>query len=178
MGDMTTHFSRREFTCKCGCNGNNISGELVKKLEQVYTELEKTVDGVAAIYITSGYRCPTHSRNVGGYMNDAHTKGIAADLYAVKADGEHRVSSYAIAAIAEKLGFSGIGIIDGTSVHLDIRNNTNYVNSHWFGDESTGNDNIKTFAQYMPAYKNNAQSTNKHKLTVTLDGKTILEKEF
>ena len=177
VGDMTAHFSRREFTCKCGCAGNEINAELVNKLESVYDYLSKTPDGVAAVYITSGYRCPKHSVNVGGGYSDAHTRGIAADFYAVKADGSTRWNAYELAAICEKLGFSGIGIIqDGamSCIHADIRNNTNYVNSHWFGNEITGDNNVKSFLQYLPAQKS---TETKHKLTVIFDGKTIFEKE-
>lgn len=182
MGDMTAHFSRREFTCKCGCNTNNVNAELVNKLEKVYEYLDNTADGIAAIYITSGCRCPKHSLSVGGYMNDAHTKGIAADWYAVKKDGRTRWGAYELAAVCEKIGFSGIGIIqDGatSAIHSDIRNATNYANAHWFGNEITGDNNVKTFLSYLPPQKDVGTTTNKkHKIAVLLDGKTIIEKEF
>ena len=32
------------------------------------------------VTINSGYRCPTHNRNVGGVSNSRHTKGEAADI--------------------------------------------------------------------------------------------------
>lgn len=179
MGDMTAHFSRREFTCKCGCNTNIVAAELVNKLEKVYEYLSETADGVTAIIVTSGCRCKKHSVNVGGKMNDAHTKGIAADVYAVKKDGT-RWGAFSLAAVAEKIGFSGIGVIDNTAVHMDIRNESNYVNSHWFGNEITGDDFVKTFSQYLPATKTAAATptTKKHKLVITLDGVKITEKEF
>lgn len=179
MGDMTAHFSRREFTCKCGCNTNIVAAELVNKLEKVYEYLSETADGVTAIIVTSGCRCKKHSVNVGGKMNDAHTKGIAADVYAVKKDGT-RWGAFSLAAVAEKIGFSGIGVIDNTAVHMDIRNESNYVNSHWFGNEITGDDFVKTFSQYLPATKTAATTpaTKKHKIAVYLDGVKITEKEF
>lgn len=179
MGDMTPHFSRREFTCKCGCNTNIVAAELVNKLEKVYEYLSETADGVTAIIVTSGCRCKKHSVNVGGKMNDAHTKGIAADVYAVKKDGT-RWGAFSLAAVAEKIGFSGIGVIDNTAVHMDIRNDKNYVNSHWFGNEITGDDFVKTFSQYLPATKTAVATppTKKHKIAVYLDGVKITEKEF
>lgn len=178
MGDMTAHFSRREFTCKCGCNTNIVAAELVNKLEKVYDYLSNTADGVTAIIVTSGYRCPKHSVNVGGSINDAHTKGIAADVYAVKKDGT-RWGAFSLAAVAEKIGFTGIGIIDNTAVHMDIRNNSNYVNPHWFGNEITGDNNVKTFSQYLPETKAAVTpTTKKHKIAVYLDGVKIIEKEF
>ena len=179
MGDMTPHFSRREFTCKCGCNTNIVAAELVNKLEKVYEYLSETADGVTVIIVTSGCRCKKHSVNVGGKMNDAHTKGIAADVYAVKKDGT-RWGAFPLAAVAEKIGFSGIGVIDNTAVHMDIRNDKNYVNSHWFGNEITGDDFVKTFSQYLPATKTATATptAKKHKIAVYLDGVKITEKEF
>ena len=174
MGDMTPHFSRREFICKCGCNTNIVAAELVNKLEKVYEYLNETADGVTAIIVTSGCRCPKHSVSVGGSLSDAHTKGIAADVYAVKKDGT-RWGASSLAAVAEKIGFTGIGIIDNTAVHMDIRNNSNYVNSHWFGNEITGDNDVKSFLQYLPKTKT---ATKKHKITVYLDGVKITEKEF
>lgn len=179
MGDMTPHFSRREFTCKCGCNTNIVAAELVNKLEKVYEYLSETAEGVTAIIVTSGCRCPKHSELVGGSRTDAHTKGIAADVYAVKKDGT-RWGAFSLAAVAEKIGFTGIGIIDNTAVHMDIRNNSNYVNPHWFGNEMTGDNNVKSFSQYLPKAKTTAgtPTTKKHKLVITLDGVKITEKEF
>ena len=106
--------------------------------------------------ITSGYRCPRHSVAVGGYANDAHTKGIAADISIEGKTPED------IAEAAELVGFSGIGLMNG-AVHVDIRNANNYYNSHWYGDERTG-ENVTTFIRHKT-----------RRLEVKLDGKTIFE---
>ena len=135
---------------------------------------------MTAIIVTSGCRCPKHSASIpNGSSTDAHTRGIAADVYAVKKDGT-RWGAFSLAAVAEKIGFTGIGIIDNTAVHMDIRNNSNYVNPHWFGNEITGDDFVKTFSQYLPKTKTAAATpeTKKHKLVITLDGVKITEKEF
>ena len=177
MGDMTAHFDRSEFTCKCGCGKSDISPELVNKLEQIYAYFARTPRGCKAIVITSGIRCPTYSPKVGGYSNDAHTKGIAADIVVYNADGI-RYAAEQIAAVAEKCGFSGIGLMRD-ACHVDIRNKNNYVNAHWFGDERTGNNNISSFLGYLPPMATSQPvKASTHTLTVTLDGKTILEKEF
>lgn len=172
MGDLTAHFSAHEFTCTCGCKMNDISRELVNMLEKVYTYFEKTERGVTAIIITSGFRCPRGSVAVGGSVDDAHTHGIAADFVVLDKSGL-KWDSKAIAAVCEYVGFSGIGVIDGTAVHADIRNGTNYKNAHWFGDERTGNDNITTWREYLPHISAKTTKT----LKVTLDGVTILERE-
>lgn len=138
---ITTHFDMSEFACKCGCGICNYERSLFDKLEKLRTML-----GDKPINIISGYRCPKHSVDVGGSATDAHTKGIAADIN-VKG-----LTSWDIAEKAEQCGFTGIGIISDTNCHVDIRNSSNYVNSHWFGNEMTGENFIKTFQR--ESYKN------------------------
>lgn len=138
---LTEHFDSDEFKCPC-CGRASPDKELSDKLELLFKELN-----AGKIIVTSGYRCPEHSVKVGGYANDAHTRNIAADIIAYKKSGAP-IAAPVTAYAAEKVGFSGIGIIDDTAVHVDTRNANNYVNSHWFGDERTGNDYIKTFADY------------------------------
>ena len=84
--------------------------------------------------------------------------------------GKDNISPTTIVAIAEHLGFSGIGLM-ATNVHVDIRDKTNYINAHWFGSEVTG-ENIDTFKKYLPALP-----VAKHKITVMYDDKIIIETE-
>ena len=140
MGNLSEHFSRHEFRCACGCGGDDkIDKSLIAKLENLHNLLS-----AYQIIITSGFRCPKYSPTVGGYTTDAHTKGIAADIVVYKTPSE-KYDSATVAEASERVGFSGIGIIDDTAVHVDVRNLSNYFNSHWFGDERTGDDFIKTF---------------------------------
>lgn len=133
MGDLSAHFSKNELMCKCGCGGLKYDSSLIIKLEQLSDYV-----GNRPIYITSGYRCPKHSVAVGGYANDAHTKGLAVDCYI------EGLSVEDVAEASEICGFTGIGLMNG-AVHIDVRSESNYVNGHWFGDERTGNNNVKTF---------------------------------
>jgi Peptidase M15. len=134
MGDLSAHFDKSEFRCKCGCGGENPSKLLIEMLEKLFKRMN-----ARAIIISSGYRCPYYSPTVGGYRNDAHTQNIAADLRVKKQDGSC-YSSSDVAEAAEREGFGGIGIIDDTHVHLDTRGKEPYVNSHWFGNEVTGEE--------------------------------------
>lgn len=136
---LSAHFKLSEFVCKCGkCSGANPDKKLIEYLEKLHSALN-----CRAIVVTSGYRCPAHSVAVGGFTNDAHTKNIAADVICYdKFTGI--IPAETVAAAAERIGFSGIGLMSGGAIHLDIRDLSNYYNSHWFGDERTGED-ITTF---------------------------------
>ena len=169
MGNLSPHFDSYEFTCKCGCGFSTVDKELINKLEKIHDYFSKLPTGCKSIIITSGCRCPTHSINVGGYANDAHTKGIAADIIVNNKNGVPYIPE-TVAAVAEHVGFSGIGVM-ATATHVDIRNKTNYSNAHWFGDEITGDDNIQTFKNYLPIIEE------KHKIKVFYDDKLIFESE-
>lgn len=166
---ITEHFDTSEFRCNCGKEG--INTELVERLERLFAAI-----GADKILISSGYRCPDCSVAVGGYRNDMHTKGGAADLVVYK-DGKP-LSSYAVAAIAEDLGlFNGIGVIDDSYVHLDIRGIIPYSNSKWFGNEVSG-ETYTTFKSYLPSWYKNTAAEQSHKIKVYLDDKLIVEKKI
>ena len=74
MGDLTAHFSRSEFICGCGCGLTTISTSLVHRLEQARQLYGKP------LVITSGVRCATHNKVVGGLADSAHLNGLAADI--------------------------------------------------------------------------------------------------
>lgn len=165
---ITTHFDTSEFRCNCGKEG--INNELVERLERLFAAI-----GADKIIISSGYRCPDCSVAVGGYRNDMHTLGGAADLVVYK-DGKP-MSSFAVAAIAEDLGlFNGIGIIDDNYVHLDIRGVIPYSNNHWFGNEVSG-ENYTTFKSYLPSWYKGTAAEQSHKIKVYYDNKLIIEKD-
>lgn len=134
---LSPHFNSSELVCKCGkCTETLYDSELIVKLEKLFPELNAD-----KIIVNSGYRCPAHSVAVGGTASDAHTRGIAADITAY-VNGTP-VKPIVAAAAAERVGFSGIGLM-ATNIHVDVRNANNYVNAHWFGDETTG-ANVATF---------------------------------
>ena len=64
--------------------------------------------------ITSGYRCPQWNKEVGGVLDSAHLKGLAADI-AVK-DNYHR---FQILNALIHIGFQRIGIYTNY-IHCDI----------------------------------------------------------
>lgn len=78
MGDLSKHFNKREFACKCGCGfglkDGDVSLELVKRLEEIREHFQRPIS------VTSGCRCEKHNKAVGGAALSKHKLGIAADI--------------------------------------------------------------------------------------------------
>lgn len=171
MGDLSKHFDKSEFMCTCCGEYIKMSDLLISRLEQIFD-----IMNAKAVLINSGYRC---TKNPVGFKTDAHRKGIAADIRVIKPDGNFYTAED-IAEVAERVGFGGIGLMSPDSCHVDTRDSEPYTNNHWFGDESTGNDNITTFQRgtIFDGEKKVSRETKKHKVTIIYDGKTIFENEF
>lgn len=138
MGDLSAHFSKSEFKCKCGCGGGSPSPLLIERLEKLHALMD-----ARAVIVNSGYRCAKHDRAVGGSGTGAHTRNIAADIVVKRQDGT-LYAAEDIAEAAERVGFGGIGMMNA-ACHVDTRDSEPYDNSHWFGDERDGRNNIPTF---------------------------------
>lgn len=137
MNDLSEHFDSSEFACKCGCGRSiKMSTILIERLEKLHALM-----GAKAIYINSGYRC---ENNPYGFKTDAHRKGIAADIRVQHKNGDYYTSED-IAEAAERIGFGGIGLMEPDACHVDTRDIEPYDNNHWFGNETTNENFIKTF---------------------------------
>ena len=130
---LTEHFNSREFRCglggPCNCATTLIDSDLLDILEKIHKRCRELRGGGAkiTITITSGYRCPSYNRSVGGATGSYHSKGMAADIV---------VPGFLpreVAGIAESLGVLGIGLYetgkDGYFVHVDSRK----AKSFWYG---------------------------------------------
>lgn len=109
---LSPHFLAAEFACNhCGKNSpDGVPKELLDYLEQLRAEYDSPV------IINSGYRCPTHNRNVGGATHSRHLVGDAADV-AVK--GVDPANVYAF--LNELVGDAGgVGKYQ-TFTHIDVR---------------------------------------------------------
>ena len=105
---INTHFSDKELDCHCGC-GKTVAPELLVRLEALRALLGKPLP------VTSGARCETHNRAVGGKQHSWHLKGLAVDIACE--DGRLREEIIRTAAM---LGFHGLGVAD-RFIHLDLR---------------------------------------------------------
>lgn len=136
MGNLSEHFDSSEFACECCGAKTTMSKLLIERLEKMHSLMD-----AKAIYINSGYRC---NNNPWGSPTDAHRRGMAADIRVQKKGGSY-YSGADIAEAAERIGFGGIGIMEPDSCHVDTRDSESYVNNHWFGNETTGENFIETF---------------------------------
>lgn len=114
--DSVKYFSKKEFACKCGgryCNGYPapISENLMRVLDTI-----REMAGTKCI-ISSGLRCDTHNRNVGGVPNSWHRQGKAADFALVGKSAKETIK------YAEE--FSALIIelyaIDNSYVHMAVK---------------------------------------------------------
>lgn len=108
MGDLSSNFSRVEFSCKCGCGFDTVDYQLLDILEQIRWNF-----GVP-VRITSGCRCKAHNEAVGGSKDSQHLLGRAADF---TVDG---VPTRFVRAFANRLNVPGMGSYKGF-VHIDTR---------------------------------------------------------
>jgi len=108
MGDLSKHFNRSEFACKCGCGFDTVDYELLLVVEDVRTHFNKPIT------INSGCRCVKHNASVGGTERSQHVKGKAADIV-VKGVEPKEVADY----IGDWTG--GLKAYD-TFTHVDSRN--------------------------------------------------------
>lgn len=134
---LSAHFAVWEFACKDGTDTVPIDTDLIGKLEQIYDYLN-----CSKIIVNSGYRTPSHDRAVGGNGKGQHTLGKAADIQCYAKDSKLIDAKYVCCA-AETLGCKGIGYISSKAVHIDTRS------GKWWGDETTGNNNIGSFYNYF-----------------------------
>lgn len=111
MGDISKHFSRAEFACKCGCGFDTVDTELLKILEAVRVHFDKPVK------INSGCRCEKHNKAVGGEVGGQHLYGRAADIV-VHGPSPAKVYQWLNAEYPEQYG---IGVYPSW-VHVDSRN--------------------------------------------------------
>lgn len=117
---LSTYFNSTEFDCHgSGCCSTTLINEtLVEYLQKIREHFGKPIT------ITSGYRCATHNRNVGGATGSRHSKGDAADIVV------SGVTPAEVAKYAESIGIKGIGLYSDF-VHIDTRT----TKSFWYGHE-------------------------------------------
>ncbi len=109
MGDISEHFNRNEFACKCGCGFATVDVELIQVLEDLRQHY-------GPVRVNSGCRCSSHNKSVGGSSDSEHMRGTASDI-TVDGYSPAKVQQYLLAKYPSKYG---IGIYT-TRTHIDVR---------------------------------------------------------
>lgn len=149
---LTPHINAQELRCKCGGKHDILYDmDLLNKVEKLAAIL-----GVDMITITSGYRCPTHDKKVGGNGRGQHTTGRAMDVKFCK-NGKF-ISTKIISCVAQDIGFNGIANINAsyTSIHLDNRKAGKY-----YGNEQVNLRSVT--ADFYAYYRLSKQNVDKYK---------------
>ena len=93
-----SHFARGEMRCPC-CGRGAVALALVLALEDLRSLYGRPVR------ITSGWRCQTHNREVGGHPQSRHLIGCAVDVAPLDRDRERwEALREAVVAVARKYG--------------------------------------------------------------------------
>lgn len=122
---LSANFKSTEFDCHgSGCCSNTLIDEkLINYVQQIRDHFGKSIT------ISSGYRCATHNKNVGGATKSYHAKGQAADIIV------SGIKPAEVAKYAESIGILGIGLYetdsDGHFVHVDTRTSKSF----WYGQK-------------------------------------------
>lgn len=146
---LTANFNSREFDCKCGkyCSETLIDEKLVEYLQKIRDHFGKPIT------ITSGYRCATHNKNVGGASTSYHSRGQATDIVV------SGVKPLEVAQYAESIGIKGIGLYD-TFTHIDTRT----TKSFWYSEKQEKRETFITSSNNSTTSGSTAVS----KITVSL----------
>jgi len=107
MGDLSEHFSKSEFACKCGCGFDAVSPAFIKRLEQVRTLYGKPIK------VHSGCRCKKHNEEEGGKDDSSHLYGEAGDLDTPNSTERYELLQFCL------LYFNRVGV-GKTFIHVDI----------------------------------------------------------
>lgn len=112
MGDLSDHFSRSEFACKCGCGFGLNDGDVHPGLVVLLEHIRARVGG--PVRLNSGCRCEDHNKAEGGAKHSTHMLGQAADI---RVEGGWHRRVVLDAAIFEQA--EGVGLAK-TFVHVDV----------------------------------------------------------
>ena len=105
------NFTEEELACN-HCGENKCQDKMVSLLQKLRDDVN------FPIKISSGYRCPTWNKSVGGHPNSSHMEGLAIDILC---SGQKALT---IVEAGIRLGFTVVGISQKKGqrfVHLDVK---------------------------------------------------------
>jgi uncharacterized protein YcbK (DUF882 family) len=167
---LSTHYNVQEFKCKCGKNHDiKIDSDLVSVLEKLMVKLVAKVGN-----ISSGYRCSSHDKAVGGAGSGSHVMGYACDI-CFKDNSGNKIPSKTVCLALEDLGHQcGIGYKSGGSeysTHIDTRPRKLYMDE----TKSMSKACCTSYYDYFGIKKATSTATSSNKnltLTTAVYGRT------
>ena len=119
MGDITRHFSWREFRCH---DGTPVPTDLARNVMEVCENLEvlRHALGDVKIHVVSGYRTPSWNEHVGGAKHSQHKLGKAADIQVAGLTPVQLRRRVLDLIEAGKMKQGGVGLYP-TFLHYDVR---------------------------------------------------------
>jgi hypothetical protein len=111
---LSKNLTEEEIACKCGCG--------LKKLSQRTIAIFQATRDYCGfpLYITSGCRCPSHNKAVGGVADSAHQPNTQGECQALDLRFGNSQQLYKIISGLIKAGCNRIGINFAKSfVHYD-----------------------------------------------------------
>ncbi|MFC1567332.1 D-Ala-D-Ala carboxypeptidase family metallohydrolase [Thermodesulfobacteriota bacterium] len=114
MGDLSKHFSRGEFVCKCGCGADKVDITFLYKLEYARDRAGFN------FHITSGCRCPSHNAKEGGKPDSDHITDITRSCEGADIAVANGYQRFKLVNAALDAGFTRVGVAK-TFVHLGTR---------------------------------------------------------
>lgn len=127
---LTAHFTVGEARSKDGADKILVDPKLAEIGEKVRSHFN-----CSKVIVNSGYRTENQNKKVGGASKSLHLSGTAWDISAYDKNGK-KISAKLICCYLQDLNVKGIGYINSTSVHYDLRSSR-----FWF-DETKGNKSI------------------------------------
>src|SRR4030043_1144784 len=97
MQQLSEHFKRSEFSCRCGCGFDVVDAELLHVLQVIRYFFNQPVG------VVSGARCSNHNASVGGAPSSQHLIGKVADIK-LSSISPARVADFLTWAYPDKYG--------------------------------------------------------------------------
>lgn len=164
---LSKNFNSYEFRCglgsPCACSTVLIDDKLVEYLQNIRDHFGKSVT------ITSGYRCNSYNRSIGGAVGSYHSKGMAADIVV------NGITPREVAKYAESIGILGIGLYetkaDGNFTHIDTRT----TKSFWYGQAESPRSTFGWSGTVTTNSSNTSNSTTTTTLSMGMNGSKVKE---
>jgi uncharacterized protein YcbK (DUF882 family) len=117
MERLSKNFTRNEFACQgenCCSHSAPLHPDLIDGVQALRDEIG------CALNISSGFRCRTHNKAIGGKENSFHTLGMACDILIPNSISAKQFSKMTRNIAQFENG--GIGVYK-SFIHVDVRNN-------------------------------------------------------